>query len=471
MANPTSPPWPPCGDGADSTSDRVGCRGVHVRGYDRCLAHLDPDDRAAYLATLSPGTNVDHRGTPFTESLLTALLRPLHDLATNRYLLGIAQFDGATFTGDAWFNNATFTLGRFNEATFTGDAWFSGATFTDDVWFGGATFKQKAQFKGATFTGEAQFGGATFTGDAQFGGGTFPGDALFGGATFTGDAQFDGATFKCAPSFCGATFEQGAWFYGATFAVSSSLGPLTASGRTISLNNAVFEAPVTIEIAAAKVVCKRTRWESTATLRFRYASVDLSDAVLSSPVAIVAHPAPFAEACGDALDEQSLASTACGVRVTSLRGVDAAHLVLTDVDLSECQFSGAFHLDRLRLEGNCKFAYPPERPRWTRRRVLAEEHHWRALMPGNPAAPRGWTPGPHHPDVAVTPGPDELASVYRALRKATEDAKNEPDAADFYYGEMAMRRHDRARPCGERTLLTVYWALSGYGLRALRALG
>ncbi|WP_030832556.1 hypothetical protein [Streptomyces sp. NRRL S-104] len=51
-----------------------------------------------------------------------------------------------------------------------------------------------------------------------------------------------------------------------------------------------------------------------------------------------------------------------------------------------------------------------------------------------------------------------------------EDAKNEPDAADFYYGEMEMRRHDGDRPRSERALLTLYWAVSGYGLRASRAL-
>lgn len=39
------------------------------------------------------------------------------------------------------------------------------------------------------------------------------------------------------------------------------------------------------------------------------------------------------------------------------------------------------------------------------------------------------------------------------------------------YGEMEMRRHDRDRPRGERALLAAYWALSGYGLRASRALG
>ena len=63
----------------------------------------------------------------------------------------------------------------------------------------------------------------------------------------------------------------------------------------------------------------------------------------------------------------------------------------------------------------------------------------------------------------------ELAGLYRALRKAREDAKDEPGAADFYYGEMEMRRHDNDRPRAERWILHAYWLLSGYGLRATRA--
>jgi hypothetical protein len=43
-------------------------------------------------------------------------------------------------------------------------------------------------------------------------------------------------------------------------------------------------------------------------------------------------------------------------------------------------------------------------------------------------------------------GPDRLAVLYRALRKAQEDNKNEPGAADFYYGEMEMRDRDRQTP-------------------------
>ncbi|MER6394287.1 hypothetical protein ABT236_38275 [Streptomyces sp. NPDC001523] len=128
------------------------------------------------------------------------------------------------------------------------------------------------------------------------------------------------------------------------------------------------------------------------------------------------------------------------------------------------------HLDQVRLEGACSFAAVPPGRHWrgglpvrfTQRRTLAEEHHWRA---GQPAAVSGWSAAPSGA------GPVQLAPVYRALRKAFEDGKHEPGAADFYYGEMEMRRHADDIPRGERSLLTAYWAMSGYGLRASRALG
>ncbi|MFH9371338.1 hypothetical protein ACH4K8_37420 [Streptomyces anulatus] len=191
------------------------------------------------------------------------------------------------------------------------------------------------------------------------------------------------------------------------------------------------------------------------------------------PLTIAAEPDPFVLTNGSELAETTLAGApGPGVRVASLRGVDAAHLVLADVDLSGCLFTGTVHLDQLRLEGACTFDTAPSSVRWrrwppvrfTERRVLAEEHHWRA---GQPGAVRGW-------NVAVLgagrAGPLQLAPVYRALRKAFEDGKHEPGAADFYYGEMEMRRHADDIPRTERGLLTGYWALSGYGLRASRAL-
>jgi hypothetical protein len=66
--------------------------------------------------------------------------------------------------------------------------------------------------------------------------------------------------------------------------------------------------------------------------------------------------------------------------------------------------------------------------------------------------------------------PGRVALLYRALRKAQEDSKNEPGAADLYYGEMEMRRLARETTWGERVILALYWLVAGYGLRGLRAL-
>ena len=113
-----------------------------------------------------------------------------------------------------------------------------------------------------------------------------------------------------------------------------------------------------------------------------------------------------------------------------------------------------------------------------RRRVIAEELQWRAAHTRrrDKTTDREFLP-------AV-----EIAGIYRDLRKGLEDAKNEPGAADFYYGEMEMRRLAGRKPTeagrkptdaasknpgpswAERILLYGYWAVSGYGLRASRAL-
>jgi hypothetical protein len=63
----------------------------------------------------------------------------------------------------------------------------------------------------------------------------------------------------------------------------------------------------------------------------------------------------------------------------------------------------------------------------------------------------------------------EVANLYRSLRKGREDNKDEPGAADFYYGEMELRRK-ATPPSAERAILSAYWLISGYGLRAWRAL-
>ncbi|MFI0818281.1 pentapeptide repeat-containing protein [Streptomyces sp. NPDC021098] len=504
----TSPNWPHCGLGA-TPENPIGCPGIHVAGYTACLAHLNETDRAAYLTTLAPGAEVDHRGTPFTEDLLRQLLDALHDPLTSHPHLGKALFNGATFSGAGatdGFDSASF----FGEACFVGASFFSKAdfhraSFFGKASFGAASFSSIADFAGASFSGEASFHEASFFNPTLFYEASFSSEASFVGASFStytwfdrasfsskaefsrasfsypafflktsffGEASFTMASFSGSAHFDGASFSGDAVFAGVRFETTQWLGPLVCGGH-VMLNRAVFGAPVTVEIAARKVTCVRTQWESIATMRLRYADLDLSDAALEYPLTVAARPAPFPDNSSGRLPETELRGHEPGVRLTSVDGVDAAHLVLHNIALDACRFAGAIHLDQLRVDGWCTFAETPSGNRyqrllwrWSPRRTLVEEHHWRAQAVRS-ARSRGWLSPPEN--VAVLQ-PAALAALYRQVRKSLEDGKNEPDAADFYFGEMEMRRHDVTRPAGERVLLTAYWALSGYGLRAIRAL-
>jgi hypothetical protein len=151
--------------------------------------------------------------------------------------------------------------------------------------------------------------------------------------------------------------------------------------------------------------------------------------------------------------------------VVSVRGVNVDEFTLVDVDLGPCLFAGAHQLDHLQLQGAVAFtpsprglqwtlSWPPFW-RWTRRQVLAEEHQYRAGRQRRRRGPLrddpqavGWRTSQSEPppwlaevaDPHTSLPPARLAVLYRQLRKAQEDAKNEPGAADFYYGEMEMRR-------------------------------
>jgi hypothetical protein len=167
-----------------------------------------------------------------------------------------------------------------------------------------------------------------------------------------------------------------------------------------------------------------------------------------------------------------------------LQRANVAGLGLGSVELADCRFQGAHHLDKLRLEAGVSFATTPTllgRLGWDWRQVIGEERSWRADRSSQWVAPRcpAWSGVRQE---ALDAG--QIAGLYRALRKGREDAKDEPGAADFYYGEMEMRRHARGRtsstrnhgaqtPYGgrmERIILSAYWLVSGYGLRVWRAL-
>lgn len=442
----TLPSWEHCGAGA-TEDDPIGCWGVKLEGQLACLAHLTPDSRAAYLSQLAVGADLDCRGVLFDHELLAAVLSRISG-NEGHPVLSVARFEVARFTGEA----------DFSDSNFHGPAIFEGARFEAAANFCGVKFRQGAWFKGAHFAGNADFGGAFIDSDAGFADTCFDDSAWFGGVRIKGRLWLERAQFADDVTFRQATFN------------SDLIGPLSCGG-TVSLEEAEFSTSLNLTLASSHLDARRSRFRGPVTLNARYASIDLTEAMFL-------HPCRLTTDLATELPRSVIPNTD-GLEITasviSLRGVDAAMLTVANVDLRDCVFSGTHHLDQLKLEGDWKLARTPDGIRWygvmphwwTRRLIIEEERSWRASRIQKTMTRLDW--GPVHPRETV-PEAGMLASVYRQLRKAREDAKDEPGAADFYYGEMEMRRHSNAASQPERIILTLYWLISGYGLRASRAI-
>ena len=347
---------------------------------------------------------------------------------------------------------------------------------------------EDTQRPGRRLLGEAEFGGVTFSGDADFSDVSFSGDANFRGAKFEGSARFEQVTFEGRADFKDTTWNGEARFIDATFG-------------EVLLDGAVFKRRLRLELCASSLSADRAEFLAGTDILVTHPveSTRAADAAAAEPAGVTFERTTFAAPStlgpptrGDPSQARSIP------RVVSLRGARVVDLTLSGVDLRLCEFRGAHGLESLRLE-QVLLAEPPTRTKsrrwpfkvwWTRRVAIAEEHRWRA------AEGFGW-PWPSG-DPTPTPTPHQIAAIYRALRKGREERKDEPGAADFYYGEMEMRRHStyesdealeskprykapslnawlnydntRRTPRAEKFVLWLYWLVSGYGLRASRAL-
>src|SRR5213080_1801944 len=129
--NALPPDWNHCGIHTTAQAPG-GCRGVTIGGTGRCLGHADHAARSEYLGGLTPGADIDLRGTRITAEVLGLLLDAVRSPQT-----GAPEF---------------------------GNASFAAAEFGTDIGIEGATFHGDADFAGAGFTGAARFDGVSFTG-------------------------------------------------------------------------------------------------------------------------------------------------------------------------------------------------------------------------------------------------------------------------------------------------------------------
>jgi hypothetical protein len=165
-------------------------------------------------------------------------------------------------------------------------------------------------------------------------------------------------------------------------------------------------------------------------------------------------------------------------KIVGLRDSDAGAMSFGLVDMRRCLFAGAHNLGNITLEPTVIFPVSPGRKS---RACIADEFAWRAHY--DDGMVRGWNlPGTRigeakrrdpedQPRVQLpTLNASQVAGTYRELRRSLEAHLDAPRAADFYYGEMEMRRRSATGPWLDRAIITLYWCISGYGLSVGKAI-
>ncbi|MBG0561440.1 pentapeptide repeat-containing protein [Actinoplanes aureus] len=361
----------------------------------------------------------------------------------------------------------------FAEATFNDSLDFTDATFADDFDLDRGTYFGPVTFRRVAFTGSASLTAVTMLDTADFTGCTFHGDVEYDRGTYQGRMRFEDCSFEQEVSFSQALFQDHLRFSNVTFH-----GPVTFQEglfrSAVVFEDVVFEGPVFFNFAHFRggLVLERVTFRNEARFDMVADFVTLKRAVLGGASAIVVAGGRISleECVFDGPTTLAGPGRGSGTPrgLISVKGSDLTNLTVTDIGLRRCRLSEGHNLDKMIIEDPAfSFERTPWTRRWTARHVVLEEVLYRAL--DGPAGRRDdWSRllplGTGRSGV----DPRRAARTYRELRKGLEDSKNEPDAADFYYGEMEMRR--AAARGLERLLLTAYWLTSGYALRASRAL-
>lgn len=447
-----------------------GCSAAAVADG-HCLEHASEQSLELEAQAWESGTPLDARGGRISPEAIERLLAVLS--ARNAPTDPIPFMSGRRGPSEL----------RFEGAEFVGPVDFSGIHFRGPALFDGAIFRDIAKFDSATFEDHADFDNVRFLGPTSFDQTIFEDHAGFQDATFSSMVSFAQAKFRTHADFDRTVFKSDASFQEATFQLSRRLGPIRAE-KKLSLDGCVFGERLLVEIEAETLSAQAAFFADGVRLSVRRAAIYLNEAdfgrasTLSSAADLLADAEKFDEAPPS--ERQA--------RLITIRAAQVARLSLSDLDLRACRFFGAHGLESLIVEPSCRWPRTPPGRRCIDREMIAEEHHWRCDRE-NRSTKRRWAQRGHWTAHATDPcdwpdsrsrgeplHPADLATLYRALRKAREDNKDQAGAGDLYYGEMEMRRvtplpdgRGKIRALCDRAIITSYWLLSGYGLKASRA--
>jgi hypothetical protein len=420
-----------CGD---TTSKIDGsCPAVALAPHSKCIAHLDEEALSDVLETMDTDTDfvLDVRGAIISIGLASKLSTEFDKPTAHqnqrgkpRRFLSAIRMDHATILGHLSISNVSVAEGvSLDRAVFKKNFFLTESEVGSTIDFGR--------------TGETQIAGELLLSNVRAHG------VFAEKLEVSGRATLIDVDTRMAINLSYARFMQ--------------LATLRVVCSILLLSDAIFEEGFLAQVGDAEVELDRALLRAPSILAWR----------LEDPFGLPRDTVP--------------SSDAAPPRLLSFDGCALPNLTLHNVDLRPCRFWGGFGLDRLTLEGQLNLCDAPGRWR-TRRKLINDEQLWRSVL-GPERSRRLWTlPSTALPQsnlraelrLQALEGDDPssaartVASIYRELRKGLEDRKNEPDAADFYYGEMEMRRHG-AESVVERTLLTAYWLISGYALRSWRA--
>jgi uncharacterized protein YjbI with pentapeptide repeats len=367
--------------------------------------------------------------------------------------------NACTFRDDVGMDRLSGPRLSVIDATIVGSAYLRGAevssmilegiTFGDYVSLDEARIGQLS-LRNVSFAAEVRLRQLTVAGEARFRGVTFKGVASFQDSSW-GALRITGCDFDGPAHTGGMAVAQTLALVGCRMADSRNLE--FRSGSLCEIREVVFAQPLNLRVLAPELDASSSSFEQGLDLILAPgALLHLARASLGGPSLIT----------GDVV-------AGARPRLTSLDGTRLQNLTLRGLDLRDCSFVRAHALDDVVISGQDQLPLAPRFGRWqARREVLPDEYglrHARELR-RRPHGPARWYTGNSTPRNA---DPATLAETYRALRRGREEARDRPGAADFYYGEMEMRRI-AAASATDRIIINLYWLLSGYGIRASRAL-
>jgi hypothetical protein len=323
---------------------------------------------------------------------------------------------------------------HFRSSRFDTDANFSHARFSSDATFTSASFSANADFNSAIFNAGADFSSARFGGEADFSAARFGANADFTATQFSGDADFTSAKFIANAYFSQLRFSKSANFSYVRFAGEVFIR-LAKFEQKANFRHAKFSAPA----------------------YFSSTEFDIADF-------------SYAKLAGQTDFIDASFATEANFQYTTIE--DYVRFSGAQPQAFGTQASVDFQFVQIKIPDHVSFHTLHLRPHWfvnvdPREFVFTDvDWEWERISINQEIAALESN--------GVSSPSRLLAIVCRQLAENAEANNRYEEASNFRYWAMDLARRTKWKGWSfwkTDWLHMLYWAVSGYGERILRALG